>query len=120
MSYARQQTGRLGEQIAVAYLREHGFQILWRNFRTRCGEIDVIAQRNRVVHIVEVKTARTLWAGDPLAWVTPRKQAQLIRMARAFLARCPTEPRLLFSVLAVQLTGDPPTITWLPDAFQEG
>lgn len=120
MTLARQQTGRLGEQIAATYLEQSGFRIIWRNFRTRFGEIDIIAQREQAFYIVEVKTARSRMAGDPLDWVTPRKQAQLIRMAQVFLARQPTEPRIFFSVLAINLATDPPGITWLPDAFQGG
>lgn len=48
-------TGKLGEAIAEKYLRSKGYSIIERNYRKKCGEIDIIAKKDKVVHFVEVK-----------------------------------------------------------------
>ncbi len=119
MSQSRQTLGQRGESVAAVFLEQQGFRILERNFRTRFGEIDLIAEQHGHIHIVEVKTARSAHAGDPLDWITPRKQAQLVRMAQAFFAQRGDRelPRIFFSALSVNMAQTPPRITWLPDAF---
>ena len=51
-----QKTGELGEDIAVKYLKSKGFHIIQRNFRMKFGEIDVICEKSKIIHFVEVKT----------------------------------------------------------------
>ena len=48
--------GRFGEDIACEYLEGSGFEVIARNYNTRCGEIDVIAERRGMLHFIEVKT----------------------------------------------------------------
>ncbi len=119
MTKRRKALGQYGEDLAAEFLQREGYRILHRNFRTRYGEIDLIVERHAAVHVVEVKTAHSTQAGDPLDWVTPRKQQQLVRMAQAYFARqggCAL-PIIYFSVMAIDCMVDPPAITWLPDAF---
>ena len=52
----KQVIGRVGENVAIDYLKYHGFAILERNFLRKCGEIDVIARKGSKIHFVEVKT----------------------------------------------------------------
>jgi putative endonuclease len=89
----RHELGRRGEQLACEHLERRGFRVLERNFRTRLGEIDVIAYDGRTLVFAEVKTAR---AGsrhaaapplpEPLAWLDRRQRAGLRRVAAAWLA----------------------------------
>lgn len=53
---SRQKTGELGETIACQFLKRRGFFIMDRNYTKKCGEIDIIARRNDVVHFIEVKS----------------------------------------------------------------
>ena len=53
---AKQQIGKIGEDIAVKFLVKHDFSIILRNFLRKCGEIDIICKKNNIVHFVEVKT----------------------------------------------------------------
>jgi putative endonuclease len=82
--------GRIGEQIAVLHLQACGLTVLDRNWRYLAGgvrgEIDVVARDGRVVVFCEVKARRGRGTGGPLAAVTPLKQAQLRRLATAWLA----------------------------------
>ena len=88
----RQTLGRLGEELAATHLEHHGWQILERNFRTREGEIDLIATRDGTLAFCEVKTlvaraTRTSAGGlDPLESIGPAKRVQVRRMARSWLA----------------------------------
>jgi putative endonuclease len=50
-------TGRLGEELAVRYLKEKKFRIIERNYRKKWGELDIVAQKDDVLHFIEVKSA---------------------------------------------------------------
>lgn len=55
---SRKDIGNWGESVAAEYLRRRGFRILGRNIAFKTGELDIVAQKGRVIHIVEVKTLR--------------------------------------------------------------
>jgi len=79
--------GRAGEERAVAYLLEQGYRIVCRNYRSKRGEIDCIAQDpNGTLVFVEVKSAYGTACGNPAFWVTPAKQRVLFTMAKQYLA----------------------------------
>jgi putative endonuclease len=77
--------GNEGERIAARYLKRQGYRILARRYRTALGEIDLIARDGACIVIVEVKTRRSDVAGLPHEAVDTYKQAQLTRLALAFL-----------------------------------
>ena len=97
MTVARRRTGRVGEELAASLLARHGYRLIARNCRTRAGEIDIVALDGRTLAFVEVKTMRTgARAGPerPVLAVGPRKQLQVRRLARAWLAENrPAAPR---------------------------
>jgi putative endonuclease len=87
---ARQQLGRLGEEIAAERLAARGWQIVARGWRTRRGEIDIIARDGEMLVFVEVRTRRAKAGGDPRMGrpeesVTAKKQLQLAHMAEEYL-----------------------------------
>jgi len=79
--------GDRGERAAVRYLKQHGYQILARQYKTDYGELDVIALDQETVVFVEVKTRKTVAKGQPFEAVTQQKQRQLTRLAAAFLKK---------------------------------
>jgi putative endonuclease len=79
--------GNEGERLAARYLRRQGFRILARRYRTPAGEIDLVARDGKSIVFVEVKTRRSEAAGQPHEAVDHYKQAQLTRLALAFLKR---------------------------------
>jgi putative endonuclease len=82
----RQRLGSTGERLAAEHLERRGFAILERNYRTRWGELDLIAFDGRVLVFCEVKTRRSGGSrGGPLEAVHPAKQAQVRRMASSWL-----------------------------------
>ena len=77
--------GAEGESRAAAFLTRRGYRIVARNVRAGGVEIDIVALRGRLVVFVEVKTRRSRSFGPPEAAVDARKQARLVRGARAWL-----------------------------------
>ena len=79
-------TGAHQEKIAAAVLAQWGFSILRMNYRSRFGEIDIIAMEKDVLCFIEVKYRRDLSAGYPAEAVTKRKQMRIIRTSLKFLS----------------------------------
>lgn len=79
--------GTRGEALAAAHLERAGWRIVARNFRLGHREIDLIARRGRTVAFVEVKTRARLRWGHPLLAIDRAKQAEIARVARAWLDR---------------------------------
>lgn len=99
---ARRRTARLGELVATAWLRLKGYRIVARNWRCKLGELDVVCRRGQMIVFVEVRTRSSRSAGSPEASVDGRKQAQVARVARAFLARRHADAEeVRFDVVAV-------------------
>ena len=86
MTYARQALGLEGETRACLALEARGYRILQRRYRTRFGELDIIARHDQTVVFVEVKTRRGRSFGDPASAVTTEKQRRLVAM-NSFLYR---------------------------------
>ena len=81
--------GTLGEDAAAAWYERRGFRILARNWRCRIGELDVVASRDDLLVICEVKTRSSASFGPGWEAVTARKRAKLRCLAEAFLAAQP-------------------------------
>ena len=109
-----QATGGEAEERAARFLAQHGLRIVARNYRTRVGEIDLIAQDAGTLVFVEVRMRSSARFGGALGSVTPRKQSRIAAAARHYLMRLGREPRCRFDV--VTLEGAQPT--WIRGAFQ--
>lgn len=77
--------GQLAEELAADWLISKGFEIIERNWRNRFHEIDIIASKERIIHIVEVKYRRSDQYGSAVEYVTPYKLKRVIRAARAWV-----------------------------------
>ena len=88
MSRYNKDLGDFGETAAARYLEEHGMTIAERNFRTRSGEIDIVAEDNGTLVFVEVKTRRSLKFGTPGMAVTYAKQQKIRTTALHYLQQC--------------------------------
>lgn len=95
-------------------------RLLTRNYRCKCGEIDLIMQIDQTIVFVEVRNRKTVRYGSALESVTPTKQRKLTKTANFFIQRF--DPRLLhsyrFDVIAIQgEPGNNPGIQWIASAF---
>lgn len=109
---ARVSLGRCGEDVAAAYLAGQGWQIVARNWRTRAGELDIIARDGQWLVFVEVRARRAgrrgaaPTAGTPEESVTPRKQLQLIALTDAYLFHFPFDGPVRIDIIALELAPD--------------
>jgi len=118
MTLARQVLGKLGEELAVEELQRRGYAITARRYRTRCGEIDIVAAHAGVLIFVEVKTRMDAEFGTAAEAVTVRKQRRLTRMANDYLTRESVVDRpCRFDVVTVMLDGPAPLIEVYENAF---
>lgn len=77
--------GDIGEFDAVEFLKNKGYKILQTNYKTKFGEIDIIAQDGKVIVFVEVKRRSTLAFGRPIEAVDARKQQKIRKVAEFYL-----------------------------------
>jgi putative endonuclease len=90
---ARQQLGRVGEDLALAHLERLGYELVVRNHRTRWGEIDLVVHDGSTLVFAEVKTRRASGSGrGPWEALHERKRTQVRRMAAAFLTEVQERP----------------------------
>lgn len=110
--------GRAGEDRAVQWLEDHGAKILLRNFRARCGELDIVALDGAVIAIVEVRCRSSRQWGGSAASVDASKQQRIRRTTQLLLQRHPSFAKrpLRFDVVAIDGHG-PHSIEWIRHAF---
>jgi putative endonuclease len=101
-------TGNTGEALAAVYLSEKGYKILHQNWRYSRWEVDIIAEKDGILHFVEVKTRRTGKFGHPEENVDKKKMQNLINAAEAYLYQQPQWKRIQFDVLAITILKDEP------------
>ena len=77
--------GRIGEETAAEILRSKGFQILQRNYRCSCGEVDIIAVKGGLMSFIEVKTRQGMSYGRPCESVDGAKQKRIKDAAYCYL-----------------------------------
>ena len=118
MSYQHHDTGKKGEDMAVEYLQQQNFTILQRNWRYARFEIDVIASRDNVLHIIEVKTRTNLLFGYPEESVSKKKINNLLRGARAFMVQNPQWRQVQYNILSITLLkNQPPEFFFIEDVY---
>jgi putative endonuclease len=121
MTRARQDFGLQGEQLACDALAERGYEVLERRYRTRAGELDIIARHGEFLVFVEVKARQDRAFGDPEESVTTLKQQKMVWMATDYLTRSGLgEVPCRFDVVAICTDVDPPDVTVIADAFRPG
>jgi putative endonuclease len=119
----RHATGVTGEQLAAEHLERRGFTILERNFRTRWGELDIVAYDGATLVFCEVKARRGARPSvAPLESVHPRKRSRVRKMAGSWLIERRSRPRadhLRFDAIGVTIdaTGRLLELTHLEGAF---
>ena len=117
--------GAAGEVLAARYLRDNGYEILGANYRSRFGEIDIIATRFRYIVFVEVKTrsaaTNTEKYGHAADAVTEEKKQHLRHAASRYLALHPSKKKPRFDVAEVYLPKEDqigmPHIRYIKEAF---
>ena len=120
MTRGRQELGESGENLAVSALTSQGYAVVARRYRSRYGEIDIIANDGDTLVFVEVRRKSGEGYGAAVESVTPDKQRRVVRMAVEYLARHDRYDRVAvrFDVVAIDDQPDgPPRITLIRNAF---
>jgi putative endonuclease len=115
--------GRRAEEIAAQYLEDRGFRILWRNARIGSLEVDIVALRDGLAIVVEVRYRGPGALAGPLASITPKKQQMLLRATRGLwrgrLKKMPEVHRMRIDVIAVTPACGDYAIEWIRGAITE-
>ena len=116
----KRKTGSYYEDLACEYLIENGAKIICRNFRSRKGEIDIVARDGKYLAFIEVKYRTTVRFGEPEAAVNPRKQKVICRVSDFYRKRygisdnCP----IRYDVVAIKVDETSAIhIIWHKNAF---
>lgn len=110
-------SGQEGEDWAARFLSALGYNILERNYHSRYGEIDLIAQRDDFVAFCEVKTRKADAAMPPRVAVDAAKQRKIIQTAALYAAEQQLNTQLRFDVIEITLRPDGHTLTHIRHAF---
>ncbi|WP_411676689.1 YraN family protein [Caproicibacter sp.] len=113
-------SGPFGEEAAADYLTENGYRILERNYHSRFGEIDIIAENGQYIIFAEVKTRKAFSLVDPEYAVTSGKQRKIAKTALLYLQKNKTRLQPRFDVIGIVTSGNGRSVVSLnhiKDAF---
>ena len=111
--------GQRGETLGWNFLKKQGYALMEKNYRTRLGEIDVVARKDQTVVFIEIKTRRDTRFGLPEEAVDWRKRQKLSRLAESYLQEKGLEDQpVRFDILSITWDGmREPQFSLLEDAF---
>ena len=109
--------GKKGEQLAVDYLVQHNYKIVKRNYRFDKAEVDIIAQKEDILAIVEVKTRSTLEFGNPQDFVKPKQIQRLVKAVDEYITINDLDVEVRFDIIAIVKNGTSYDIEHLENAF---
>ena len=116
----RHSLGKMGEDLACAELQRRGYAVIARGYRSKYGEIDIVARDGETTVFVEVKTRAGDEFGGAAAAVTPWKQRRVAQMAVDYLSRHSLhDTPCRFDVVTVDvIDGEEPRVEIYPHAFE--
>ena len=109
--------GKLGEELAVEFLQKEGYEILEKNWVFQKAEVDIIAKKENILAIVEVKTRSSLDFGLPQDFVKPKKIQLLVKAVNEYVVSNNLDIEVRFDIIAVHKEGKTFAIEHLIDAF---
>ena len=109
------ETGKEGEEMAALHLIKNGYNIIARNFRYKKSEIDIIAQKDKTIAFVEVKTRTTTFFQEPELSVTRSKQKQITLGTNFYIQENDIDLDTRFDIVAITLS--PFRLNHIEDAF---
>lgn len=109
--------GKLGEELAVTFLQKNGYIILETNWTFQKAEVDIIAQKNNVLAVVEVKTRSSIDFGLPQDFVKPKKIQLLTKAINEYVVSNDLDINVRFDIIAIHRKNNEFSIEHLEDAF---
>ncbi len=109
--------GKKGEELAIEYLQKNEYSIVEKNYRFQKAEVDIIAQKENVLVIVEVKTRSTNYFGNPQDFVNPKKIKLLVSAIDNYVIENDLDIEIRFDIIAVLKNKENYKIHHIKDAF---
>ncbi|MEP7110989.1 MAG: YraN family protein [Ferruginibacter sp.] len=101
-------TGKTGEAMGISWLLVRGYTIKEKNWRYSRWEVDAIAEKDSVLHFIEIKTRRSKKFGLPEERVGKKKILNLINAAEEYLYQNPQWKRIQFNILSILIIKNEP------------
>ena len=109
--------GKKGEQLAVDFLLKNNYDIVERNYRFDKAEVDIIAKKDNILAIIEVKTRSTADFGDPQDFVKPKQIQRLVKAVDEYVTVNDLDVEVRFDIIAIVKEGKGFKIQHLENAF---
>ena len=109
--------GTVAEDIAVNYLKQNGYEILDQNWYNHHHELDIIARKNKLIAIVEVKSLASNYMREPFQSVNHNKQRSIISAANAYIRRHNINDDVRFDIISIIMSKNEPQIEHIENAF---
>lgn len=109
--------GKFGEEQAVDFLQKNGYEILETNWTFQKAEIDIIAQKENILAIVEVKTRSSIEFGLPQDFVKPKKIQLLVKAVNEYVISNDLDVEVRFDIIAIYKEGKEYKIEHIEEAF---
>ena len=114
----KKELGRRGEEFAVLFLENNGYSILERNFRSKTGEIDIIAKKNKEYIFVEVKTRTSKRYGRPIEAVNKNKMKHIINTSKYYVLKNNLQNLFVrYDIIEIYLIGNKILINHIKNVF---
>jgi len=118
MAKTTTEKGRMGEEMAIAYLKKKGFVILDTNWHFQHLELDIVAQDGNTLVFVEVKLRSTAYFGNPEEAISRQKISRLMNAAEAYIFEKDFQGDSRFDVISIITPyGKKPELEYFEDAF---
>ncbi|WP_064967137.1 YraN family protein [Tenacibaculum ovolyticum] len=109
--------GLKGEELAIEYLEKNGYLIVEKNYRYRKAEVDIIARKDTVLVVVEVKTRSSNYFGNPQDFVNPKKIKLLVTAIDDYVVKRDLDVEIRFDIIAILRNKEIYNIHHIKDAF---
>ena len=93
--------GKKGEQLAVDFLLKDGYDVIERNYIFQKAEVDIIAQKEDILAVVEVKTRSTIDFGNPQDFVKPKQIKNLVKAVDEYVTVNDLDVEVRFDIIAI-------------------
>lgn len=109
--------GKKGEDLAVNFLKEQGYEILQRNYSFQKAEVDILARKEAILAVVEVKTRSTNVFGNPQDFLKPKQIQRIVKAVDNYVTSKQLDVEVRFDIIAIVKNGHQYDIDHLENAF---
>lgn len=109
--------GKKGEELAVSFLMKNGYNILERNYTYQKAEVDIIARKEGLLAVVEVKTRSTSYFGNPEDFLKPKQIQNLVKAVNEYVILNDLDLEVRFDIVAIIKQKEGFDIEHLENAF---